>query len=316
MFRMLLATCGLMLWGCVPISPPTTELPTQTLQPRLGPLKTATEPARATVSAVETTGPTPTPFSHLIVEGDSLLGIALQYGVELNDLLLANPGANPRFLTVGSRLVVPLGGGDGPIPTATPRPVELSPVSCHAALSGELWCFLKAGVAEGPPIEGLVGLVTLLDHRGQPLRTEPAFSPLNLLLPGSELPLVAYFAPPVPEFSAAVAAIISAVSAGEPAGRYLQVELVEIESFISEDRLVGTVEGFLALEIDPDQSAEWIRVVVVGLDAGGQIVGITSFDPGEAGPVSQRLAFRIEVASLGPPIARLALLTEARIDES
>ena len=313
---MLLATCGLMLWGCVPISPPTAELATQTLQPRLEPPSTAIEPARATVSAVETTGPTPTPFSHLIVEGDTLLGIALQYGVELNDLLLANPSANPRFLTVGTRLVVPLGGGDGPIPTATPRPVDLSPVGCHSALSGELWCFLNVGVAEGPPIEGLVGLVTLLDAGGQPLRTEPAFSPLNLLLPGSELPLVAYFAPPVPEFSAAVAATISAVSAGEPAGRYLQVELVDVESFISEDRLVGTVGGFLALEIGPDQSAEWIRVVVVGLDPGGQIVGITSFDPGEVGQPDQEFPFKIEVASLGPPIARLVLFTEARVDES
>jgi LysM repeat protein len=313
---MLLAVLGLILWGCVPISQATTERPTQTLQPRLERQNTATEPAPAMVSAVETSGPTPTPFSHLIVEGDTLLGIALQYGVELNDLLLANPGANPRFLTVGSSLVVPLGGADGPVPTATPRPVGLSPVSCYPALSGELWCFLNAGLAEGPPIEGLVGLVTLLDAGGQPLRTEPAFSPLNLLLPGSELPLVAYFAPPVPEFSAAVAAIISAVSAGEPAGRYLPVEVVDVVSSISEDRLVGTVEGFLALEIGPDQSADWIRVVIVGLDAGGQIVGFSTFDPGEAGRESRGRPFRIEVASLGPPIARLALLTEARVDGS
>ncbi len=313
---MLLAVMALMLWGCVPISETATELPTQTLRPRLGRLNTATEPAPATVGAVETSGPTPTPFSHLIIEGDSLLGIALQYGVELNDLLLANPGANPRFLTVGSRLVVPLGGANGPVPTATPRPVGLSPVSCYPALSGELWCFLNAGLTQGSPIEGLVGLVTLLDAGGQPLRTEPAFSPLNLLLPGSELPLVAYFAPPVPEFSAAVAAIISAVSAGEPAGRYLPVEIVDVESSISEDRRVGTAEGFLALEIGPEQSVDWIRVVVVGLDAGGQIVGLTTFDPGEPGLGSQRLPFRIEVASLGPPIARLALLTEARVDGS
>ncbi|MGH2620454.1 MAG: LysM peptidoglycan-binding domain-containing protein [Anaerolineales bacterium] len=240
------------------------------------------------------------------------MGIALQYGVELNDMLLANPGANPRFLTVGSTLVVPLGGAQGPVPTATPRPVELSTVNCFPAPTGELWCFLRVGLAEGPPIEGVVGLVTLVEAGGRPLRTEPAFSPLNLLLPGAGLPLVAYFAPPVPEYNAAVATVISAVSAGDPEGRYLPVEVINIETTISEDKLMGIVEGVLLFDPPADRGTEWLRLVVLGFDASGQIVGFTTFDPGEAARLNQGFQFEIEVASLGPPIARLVLLAEAR----
>ncbi len=313
MSRTPLAVCWLLLSGCVPLVSSATAQPTQTLVPRLGEQNTATQLAPATVSVVETAGPTPTPFSHVIVEGDTLLAIALKYGVELNDLLLANPGLNPRFLTVGTTLVVPIRGAQGPVPTATPRPVGLSSVSCYPAVSEELWCLLSAGLAEGPPIEGLVGLVSLVDGNGRPLRTEPAFSPLNLLVPGSELPLIAYFAPPVPEFAAAVATIISAVSAGNPAERYLAVQLSEVESSISADGRLGTVQGTLALEPSADEAPEWIRVVAVGLDAGGHIVGFTTFDPSVDGDFGHGVPFQIEVASLGPPLARFSLLTEARL---
>jgi len=312
MCQIILVACGLLLSGCVAIGATLTTVPTQTLLPRPGLESTATGPPPATVSAVETAGPTPTPFSHIIVEGDSLLGIALQYGVELNDLLLANPGANPRFLTVGSTLVVPFGGAQGPIPTATPRPVELSSVNCYAVLTGELWCFLMAGLAEGPPVEGVVGLVTLVGTGGRPLRTEPAFSPLNLLLPESDLPLVAYFAPPVPEYAAVVASLISAVSAGNPEGRYMAVEVIEPETTISEDKLTGTVLGVLSVNSPADRELDWLRLVALGFDSRGQIVGFTALDPAEAGLPNQGFPFEIEVASLGPPIARVALLVEAR----
>lgn len=316
MSRILLAVCSIMLFGCAPTAGGPTSAPTQTLVPRPGPQGTPSVPPPATIRPVETAGPTRTPFSHLIVEGDTLLGVALQYGVELNDLLLANPGVNPRFLTVGSALVVPLGGAQGPVPTATPRAVDLSSVNCIVAASGELWCFLEAGLAEGPPIEGVVGLVTLVETGGRPIRTEPAFSPLNLLRPGSDLPLVAYFAPPVPEYTAAVATILSAVSAGDSGTRYLPVEVIDAQSTISADQRRGTVAGILRVVSAADREPYWVRMVVLGLDGSGRIVGFTILDPGAAGRLDTGYHFKIEVASLGPPIATLGLLAEARASGS
>lgn len=60
--------------------------------------------------------PTSTPFVHTIVEGDTLLGIALRYGVTVEDIQAANPEVNPNLLVVGTQVIVPIpldGGGGG-----------------------------------------------------------------------------------------------------------------------------------------------------------------------------------------------------------
>ena len=43
-----------------------------------------------------------------MVSGDTLWGIALTYGVTLEDLLAQNPGIkNPNLIQVGDRVVIP-----------------------------------------------------------------------------------------------------------------------------------------------------------------------------------------------------------------
>ncbi len=45
-----------------------------------------------TITALPTIGPSPTPFAHVVKKDDTLLGIAIRYGISLEDLLAANPG--------------------------------------------------------------------------------------------------------------------------------------------------------------------------------------------------------------------------------
>lgn len=48
------------------------------------------------------------PVSCTVASGDTLWGIALTYGVALEDLLAANPGIkNPNFIHVGDQVVIP-----------------------------------------------------------------------------------------------------------------------------------------------------------------------------------------------------------------
>ena len=314
--RTLLAALPLLAIACAPVREAGTAAATLTLLPRLEQVNTSSPPVRAAVTPVATVGPTPTPFTHTIEPGDTLLGIALQYGVELNDLLLANPGANPRFLSVGTALVIPLAGASGPIPTATPLPVDLSPVDCYEAASGELWCLLTAGLDAGPAIEGLIALVTLVDAEGNSLRTEPASSPLNLLLAGSLLPLSAHFTPPVPQFFAANSTVISAVAAASEDRRYLPLDLTVEETRIAEDRRSGTASGIIRLEGPEEVASALARVVLLGLDASGRIVGFTTVDLEGTELSEEGRPFEIRVFSLGPPLATLAVMGEALLIES
>lgn len=54
-----------------------------------------------------------TTVEHAVAPGETLSHIARRYDVSVVDLLTANPGIRPRFLRVGTRLMVPLVPGSG-----------------------------------------------------------------------------------------------------------------------------------------------------------------------------------------------------------
>ncbi len=63
--------------------------------------------------------------THVVISGDTLVGIASQYGVSVDDLVTANqavdPSFNPDVLSVGQELVIPTCGvpSQAPVPTPT-----------------------------------------------------------------------------------------------------------------------------------------------------------------------------------------------------
>lgn len=52
--------------------------------------------------------PTPTPVVYIVQSGDTLLGIALEYGVDADTLAARNGIEDPRNLRTGQRLIIPL----------------------------------------------------------------------------------------------------------------------------------------------------------------------------------------------------------------
>ncbi len=83
--------------------------------------------ARQPTAAPPATQPAPPPSGreHRVRIGDTLSGIARQYGTSVDAILRANPGiANPNLIYPGQRIVIP-GGGSSPTPppTAT-RPTQ------------------------------------------------------------------------------------------------------------------------------------------------------------------------------------------------
>jgi len=77
--------------------------PTPTPSPTVAPPATPTATGEPTIVPIAT----PTPRQHVVQAGDTLLGIAQQYGVDYRALLAANDIKDPDILYVGQVLTVP-----------------------------------------------------------------------------------------------------------------------------------------------------------------------------------------------------------------
>lgn len=76
-----------------------------------------TTTSQATTTTTSTTLPSAT---HVVQSGDSLFSIAEQYGVDLSDLITANPQlADPEDIDIGDVINIPSSGGPSSGPGAT-----------------------------------------------------------------------------------------------------------------------------------------------------------------------------------------------------
>ncbi len=101
-------------WDVVKRTPTTTSEPVvevTTLATPTAPLSTAT----VTIHPGE-------PITYRVQPGDTLLTIAAQFNVTVEDIMAANELENPNFIQVGQELIIPVGGLPTPTSTATPIP--------------------------------------------------------------------------------------------------------------------------------------------------------------------------------------------------
>ena len=332
-----MAGLGMILWagGCgkvpTPVlstATPTRQLtlyrsptPSQTLVPRT-PLKSSTVTPR----------PTSTPFTHVIAKNDTMLGIALKYGVSLEDLLAANPGVDPNILTVGKTIIIPIKVEDpAAIPTLTPIPVSWDPPYCYQIANGGAWCFLVVKNDRQRGLENLSAWIGLFAPGGENIAGQTAVPPLNLLLPGNSLPLAAYFQPTLPVEFITQAEMLTAVRVPQEDKRYLDAEVQVSEVDISPDGGQASVTGSVILPPQsPPASQVWVAVIAYGED--GRVVGFRKWesDPACLGPTASAtieatrkpraspipprdcMSFAISVFSLGPAIQKVDVQVEAR----
>jgi LysM repeat protein len=287
--------------------------------PTLRPYASATtspqpSPMVITTSSSPTPGPTATPFIHVIQDGDTLIYIAYLHGISLEDLLAANPGADPRFLSVGSELIIPLPGNDEvdePLPLVTPVPVALGSTRCYRTLTNGLWCITTAsGWVEGTA-EGLAVSIKLYDAAGEEVASKTAYGPLNILEPGQNMPLAAFFEPPAPEYAHVQSTLLTAFEYVDDDDRYLGVE-VELDVL---GALPGStrwhLSGTVSLAVWETTTAQSITLLVFALSSSGEVVGFNIWEsPGAVGPGDQ-VAVELDLFSLGPPIASIGSMAEA-----
>jgi hypothetical protein len=260
--------------------------------------------------------PSPTPFVHVVTKGETLLAIAIKYGVELDQLLAANPDIDPHFLSVGQSLSIPGPNGEpvqSLLPTSTPLPLMVSNTRCFQTPSNQITCVAMVDNPGGSAIEALAGQISVLNASGDVLQSKLAYAPLNLLPPGGKMPLYADFGQPETPIAGAQTQIRSAVEAQTSSDRYLSTDYGRPDIVFSADRRQVTVDGTLNVAATADQGDWREALLAIAYDASDQLVGFAKWDSGQDPVHIEHQEFALNVFSLGPPIDHIAIMAEARL---
>jgi len=260
--------------------------------------------------------PSPTPFVHVVAKGETLLEIAIRYGVDLDKLLAANPDIDPHFLSVGQSLNIPGANGEpvqSLLPTSTPVPLLLSNTTCYPTPSDRIICLVTVSNSSDMAIEALSGQISLLGLDGQILDVHLAYAPLNLLPPGGRMPITSTFERPEGQVGGAMTVLRSAVEAQTPSDRYLKADVGSPSVAFSNGKTQARVEGVLTVS-DPPGEGDWREsLLAIAYDAEDRIVGFAKWESGQDPVHAEHRDFSLDVYSLGPAIDRIGFMAEARL---
>jgi len=200
-FLLILSTaCG---QSSSPVGPtPQTFSPSPTIELQAAVLTTPTGPSTApTLVALPTQPPptptvTATPIIYTIESGDTLLGIAIQQGVSLAELQLANPDLRPELLQIGQPVIIPPPeeGEESSQVAATPLPVplEIRGVGYYRTPVNGLWYLGEVFNNTQTAVQNVRVAVTLIDAKGAS-STLDSWVARSLIPPGETAPFGVLF---------------------------------------------------------------------------------------------------------------------------
>lgn len=241
-----------------------------TLQRYQYPTETAT-PASEEVQILSAAA-TPTPRVHVIKEGDTLISIAMKYGLSLDSLILANPLVNPNALTNGAELIIPAPDEEGKTSALqpTPLPVSVSPAWCARDIEQRILCFAQVHNPLPAATEG-VEITFRYQKQDGSLTEKKACSLLRQIPAGSTAVLYAVFEPD-PDWNGRTSAELSRAI---PARSDLNPLTVEIEDTdILSAKNAAWVSG--RFSNPPAEGKIWL--LLTAFNEQGQSCGVRRFD--------------------------------------
>ena len=227
-----------------------------------------------------TPSPSPTPVVHYVVSGNTLLGIALEYGVTVDALLQANGLSINEYLRIGQALIIPLGReeieavtvvepvGNLILPTPTPQPLEITGVSLRRTAVGGLLCLGEVRNVIGSPVTNMQVQVVLVDAGGNPLAQQTALAAVDYLPPEQRAPFAVTFRDPPAGAVDVRVALLRAETIGAITAGFVPLTVTEVQAGMSgpQYRVAGNLvnESGVAIELP--------TVVVTLYDAAGLVL--------------------------------------------
>jgi LysM repeat protein len=273
-------------------TPAVTSAPTMTPLPIGVDFATRAAPTAAFVQVTPPPLPTPTitptatPIVYVVVEGDTLLGIALAQGRSVEAITALNPELQGALLQIGQQIILPppatvtplVDGGTAVPPQITIVTLRRFPQPGGGTLVvGEL-------VNEGTlPVENISLDLTVRDISGELLTAQPSWAALPVILPGEAAPFSARFPQPLPEgvlpqvtvtggqtvvelgsrtrdlqvevaFSAAEGGFLLEGTVQNVAGAPLSALALVVSFYDQDESLLGFVQTELSAPLLPEQS--------------------------------------------------------------
>ena len=305
-----------MLAACSSVDMENTPLATTTLR-SVSSYTPTTKPA-SSLTPIGTpipAGPTPTPFVHIIQQGETLLEIAFRYGVQFDDIVLVNPQIDPNLLRIGEEIRIP--GSDGEpveilLPTPTPIPVHIKTLGCHESPSLAFICMVSITNSEEFMVAGVSAHITLHDRDGQILDNQIVYAPLNQIPSGEEISLIAIFDRKPSEYSGFHVDLLSAVQVADLTDELPQIEALDTRTIYKAEQRLVEVSGILSIAAH-DGDEFLVRVVGVVFNTKGEPIGMNVWEERIDSVNMEEIEYRFSIFSLGPEIARLSIYPEVML---
>jgi LysM repeat protein len=256
--------------------------------------------------------PSPTPIAHTVQSGETLLGIANQYGVSVESLQEANGILDPRRLQVGQELIVPQDDsareGNPPTPTPTPVPYVIENVGFYETAVGSLWFLGEVYNTAPQPIEQVQVKVTLHKEDDTLLAQSSAFAALDFIPSGARSPFAVLFSNPPDRFAKYQVVALAGVISTRPGKIDRDVRVIQYSGH--PQGAVLTISGEIKNTGQVD--AEAVTVVVTAYDNSNRVVAIRAANlslnrlrPGEIAP------FQVNLLSADGPIVSYVVEVQA-----
>jgi LysM repeat protein len=295
-----LSVIALLLCGCgqvITIPTPTPATTAAVNLPAVTPRPTST-PAPSTPAATSPPTPTPTPVIHKVQAGDTIIGIAKQYGISAEALQEANAILDPQLLQIDQELIIPLEGhspGETPTSTPTPLPFEVKGLGFYETPAGSLWCLGEVENTSGRALERVQVKVSLQDEDNKALAVESAFVALGIVPQGDRSPFAILFANPPMSFAKYQALPLSAEAVTYLGNRYLDLTVTEQQG--ESEGHYFTVEGLI--ENVGQADTETVTVLVTAYDAHGRVTGFRQADLENPPAAGETSPFQVNLLPFG-----------------